>query len=290
MRRIHRDRKSKSQNATELKGSALGKVLGVKQDSSTDAQTKQPNQPIAIKEKEQSFEEIQAVRRSLPAYKVRHDLMRHIRDNQITVVIGETGSGKTTQLAQFLYEDGFTANGRMIGCTQPRRVAAVSVAERVSKEMDTPIGVKVGYSIRFEDQTSDSTKIKFMTDGILLREAMIDPLLEKYSCIIMDEAHERSLNTDVLLGIFKTLLARRHDLKLVVTSATMNADKFSQFFGNAPQYFIPGKTFPVEIIYTNHPVPDYVESAVQKASFRYTFIYTNFKWRYLDIYDWSRRY
>lgn len=265
MRRIHRDRKSKSQNATELKGSALGKVLGVKQDSSTDAQTKQPNQPIAIKEKEQSFEEIQAVRRSLPAYKVRHDLMRHIRDNQITVVIGETGSGKTTQLAQFLYEDGFTANGRMIGCTQPRRVAAVSVAERVSKEMDTPIGVKVGYSIRFEDQTSDSTKIKFMTDGILLREAMIDPLLEKYSCIIMDEAHERSLNTDVLLGIFKTLLARRHDLKLVVTSATMNADKFSQFFGNAPQYFIPGKTFPVEIIYTNHPVPDYVESAVQKA-------------------------
>ncbi|CDO91873.1 unnamed protein product [Kluyveromyces dobzhanskii CBS 2104] len=264
LKRMYKDRKSKSQAVAELKGSALGTLLGV-ENSPTKGQSKQNNEPKIEAEAEQSFEDIQKVRRSLPAYKVRHHLLKNIRDNQVTVIVGETGSGKTTQLAQFLYEDGFTANDKIIGCTQPRRVAAVSVAERVAKEMDSPIGQKVGYSIRFEDQTTDSTKIKFMTDGILLREAMLDPLLEKYSCIIMDEAHERSLNTDVLLGIFKTLLARRRDLKLVVTSATMNADKFSRFFGNAPQYFIPGKTFPVEVIYSNHPVQDYVEATVQKA-------------------------
>lgn len=267
MRRLQKDRKTKSANAAKLQGSALGSLLGV-EDGTTDTGEKansSVNPQIDSSEKEQSFEQIQAIRRTLPAFKVRDDLLRFIRDNQVTVVIGETGSGKTTQLAQFLYEDGFSANGSMIGCTQPRRVAAVSVADRVAKEMNTPLGEKVGYSIRFEDQTSNLTKIKFMTDGILLREAMIDPLLEKYSCIIMDEAHERSLNTDVLLGIFKTLLARRRDLKLIVTSATMNADKFSQFFGNAPQFHIPGKTFPVEINYTNHPVSDYVEAAVHQA-------------------------
>lgn len=261
MRRIQKDRKAKSKDATQLKGSAIGDVLGVKDAPSEAKKRQEPPRHEELK----SFEEIQAVRRSLPAFKVRNELLRCIRDNQVTIVIGETGSGKTTQLAQFLYEDGFTSGGKMIGCTQPRRVAAVSVAERVAQEMNSTLGLKVGYSIRFEDETCDNTKIKFMTDGILLREAMMDPLLEKYSCIIMDEAHERSLNTDVLLGIFKTLLSKRRDMKLIVTSATMNSDKFSTFFGDSPQYTIPGKTFPVEVIYSSHSVADYVEAAVQKA-------------------------
>lgn len=142
------------------------------------------------------------------------------------VIVGETGSGKTTQLAQYLFEEGYARDG-MIGCTQPRRVAAVSVAKRVSEEMRVPLGEEVGYSIRFEDLTSKKTKIKYMTDGVLLRESLNDPDIEKYSAVIMDEAHERSLNTDVLFGILKKVLQRRRDLKLLVTSATMNAERFA---------------------------------------------------------------
>lgn len=128
--------------------------------------------------------------------------MTVIRDNKIIIVVGETGSGKTTQLTQYIYEEGYTRNG-IIGCTQPRRVAAVSVAKRVAEEMSCELSDKVGYSIRFEDQTSDKTVIKYMTDGVLLRESLNDPDLEMYSAIIMDEAHERSLNTDVLFGLLK---------------------------------------------------------------------------------------
>ena len=147
--------------------------------------------------------------------------------------MGETGSGKTTQLTQYLLEDGFGRYG-VIGCTQPRRVAAVSVAKRVSEEMGVELGSTVGYSIRFEDCTSNQTLIKYMTDGVLLRESLNDDELEVYSAIIMDEAHERSLNTDVLFGILKKVAEKRRDIKIVITSATMNAEKFSAFFGNAP--------------------------------------------------------
>lgn len=182
----------------------------------------------------------------------------------MVVVIGETGSGKTTQLTQFLYEDGYAERG-MIGCTQPRRVAAMSVAKRVSEEMEVPLGNEVGYAIRFEDCTSQSTKIKYLTDGILLRETLADPDLDKYSCIIMDEAHERALNTDVLMGLFKQILLRRRDLKLIVTSATMNAERFSHFYGGAPQYTIPGRTFPVDVIHHSSPVEDYVDAAVKQV-------------------------
>ena len=128
--------------------------------------------------------------------------MTVIRDNKIVIIIGETGSGKTTQLTQYLLEEGYAKTG-MIGCTQPRRVAAVSVAKRVSEEMGVELGTKVGYSIRFEDCTSKETKIKYMTDGVLLRESLLDSELNQYSCIVMDEAHERSLNTDVLFGILR---------------------------------------------------------------------------------------
>ena len=151
------------------------------------------------------------------------------------IVVGETGSGKTTQLTQYLLEAGYADKrngGKIIGCTQPRRVAAVSVAKRVAEELGVRLGQDVGYAIRFEDNTTkDVTKIKYMTDGVLLRESLNDGDLDCYSAIIMDEAHERSLNTDVLFGLLKAICRRRRDLKLIVTSATMNAEMFSWFFG-----------------------------------------------------------
>lgn len=260
MRRLQKDRQASAKHSVGLESSSMGSILGLK-NKNLEAKS---NVKISSQTHQLSHEALTAVRKTLPAYKVRKELLRCIRDHQVTVVIGETGSGKTTQLAQFLYEDGIL-DEKMIACTQPRRVAAMSVAKRVAQEMDTELGRKVGYSIRFEDLTSEETRIKFMTDGILLREIMLDPLLERYSCVIMDEAHERSLNTDVLLGIFRTLLTKRRDLKLIVTSATMNADKFSRFFGDSPQFTIPGKTYPVEVIYSKFPVSDYVESAVQTA-------------------------
>eukprot|EP01059_Diplonema_ambulator_P033190 TRINITY_DN681_c1_g1_i2.p1 TRINITY_DN681_c1_g1~~TRINITY_DN681_c1_g1_i2.p1 ORF type:complete len:667 (+),score=249.44 TRINITY_DN681_c1_g1_i2:124-2124(+) len=153
----------------------------------------------------------------------------------------------------------------MVGCTQPRRVAAMSVAKRVAEEVGCELGDKVGYSIRFEDCTSEGTLVKYMTDGVLLRETMRDPEINQYSAIIMDEAHERSLNTDVLFGILKACVGRRRDLKLIVTSATMDYDKFSNFFCNCPVFNIHGRTFPVDVFYQQTNVSDYVNSIVKQA-------------------------
>ena len=208
---------------------------------------------------------LQEQREFLPVYSVRDELLTVIRDNRIVIIVGETGSGKTTQLTQYLYEDGYHRNG-LIGCTQPRRVAAVSVAKRVAEEMETPLGEGlVGYSIRFEDCTSKRTVIKYMTDGILLRESLNDADLDDYSAIVMDEAHERSLNTDVLFGLLQKVTARRRDLKLIITSATMNAEKFSDFFGGVPIFKIPGRTFPVDIVFSKTLLTDYVDDAVKQA-------------------------
>jgi pre-mRNA-splicing factor ATP-dependent RNA helicase DHX38/PRP16 len=162
-----------------------------------------------------------------------------------------------------MHEDGYTDFGK-IGCTQPRRVAAMSVAKRVSEEMGCKLGGTVGYAIRFEDCTDETTTIKYMTDGILLRECLNGADLDQYSCIIMDEAHERALNTDVLMGLLKRVLARRRDLKLIVTSATMNAERFSEFLGNVPIFHIQGRTFPVDIMFSKTVVEDYVEAAVKQ--------------------------
>ena len=209
------------------------------------------------------YKSIKQQREYLPIFSVREELMNIINDNRIIIIEGETGSGKTTQLTQYLYEEGYSKYG-LIGCTQPRRVAAVSVAKRVSEEIGTKLGDIVGYTIRFEDVISKNTRIKYLTEGILLRESLNDKDLDLYSCIIMDEAHERSLNTDVLFGILKKIVARRKDLKLIITSATMNSSKFSSFFGNAPIFKIPGRTFTVDYHFDNSIPEDYVDTAVKR--------------------------
>lgn len=200
-------------------------------------------------------------RQSLPIYKLKDVLIMAVNDNQTLIVIGETGSGKTTQITQYLAEAGYTVKGK-IGCTQPRRVAAMSVAKRVSEEFGCRLGQEVGYTIRFEDLTSPETVIKYMTDGMLLRECLIDPNLTQYAVIMLDEAHERTIHTDVLFGLLKEAIKKRKDLKLIVTSATLDAVKFSQYFCEAPIFTIPGRTFPVEVLYTKEAESDYLDASL----------------------------
>jgi ATP-dependent RNA helicase DHX8/PRP22 len=200
-------------------------------------------------------------RESLPIFRLKRQLMKAIADNQVLVVIGETGSGKTTQMTQYMAEMGLTSKG-IIGCTQPRRVAASSVAKRVAEEFGCELGQEVGYSMRFEDCTSPETVIKYMTEGMLLREYLADNTLSKYSAMMLDEAHERTINTDVLFGLLKDLLKKRKDFKLIVTSATLDAEKFSRYFFDCPIFTIPGRTFPVEILYTKEPETDYLDASL----------------------------
>ena len=186
------------------------------------------------------------------------------QSTQILVFVGETGSGKTTQIPQFvLVDDQPHLHKKMVACTQPRRVAAMSVAQRVSEEMDVTLGEEVGYSIRFEDKTSPSTILKYMTDGMLLREAMNDHDLSRYSTIILDEAHERTMATDILMGLLVGVAQRRPDLKIIIMSATLDAEKFQQYFDGAPLLTVPGRTHPVEIFYTPEPEKDYIEAALR---------------------------
>ena len=185
----------------------------------------------------------------LPIFAHKEKLQEAISSHQVVVVAGDTGSGKTTQLPQFCFEL-FPDEERLIGCTQPRRIAATTVAQRVRDGFGDK-GFLIGYKIRFQDCTSPATRIKFMTDGVLLAELRTDPLLRRYRVIIIDEAHERSLNIDFLLGYLKNLLPRRPDLKLIITSATIDTAAFSRHFGDAPTITIPGRVFPVTVRY--HP-------------------------------------
>ncbi|CAG0883973.1 unnamed protein product, partial [Darwinula stevensoni] len=227
---------------------------GTKEESE---ETEEQRRKKEIKKQKQSLEE---TRKSLPIYPFREDLLAAIEEHQILIVEGETGSGKTTQIPQYLHEAGYTKDGKKIGCTQPRRVAAMSVAARVATEMDVKLGNEVGYSIRFEDCTSERTLLKYMTDGMLLREFLSEPDLAGYSVLIVDEAHERTLHTDVLFGLVKDIARFRDDLKLLVSSATLDAEKFSSFFDDAPIFRIPGRRFPVDIFYTKAPEANYMEA------------------------------
>ncbi|XP_077406138.1 ATP-dependent RNA helicase DHX8-like [Vanacampus margaritifer] len=200
-------------------------------------------------------------RESLPIFKLKEELVQAVHDNQILIVVGETGSGKTTQITQYLAEAGYTARGK-IGCTQPRRVAAMSVAKRVSEEFGCRLGQEVGYTIRFEDCTSPETQIKYMTHGMLQRECLLDPDMGQYSLVMLDEAHERTVHTDVLFGLLKKTVQKRKDLKLIVSSATLDAVKFSQYFFEAPIFTIPGRTFPVEVLYAREPETDYLDASL----------------------------
>jgi pre-mRNA-splicing factor ATP-dependent RNA helicase DHX15/PRP43 len=212
----------------------------------------------------QRYLSILKTRRDLPVHAQRDEFLQLYQKSQILVFVGETGSGKTTQIPQFiLYDDLPQSEHKLVACTQPRRVAAMSVAQRVAQEMDVKLGEEVGYSIRFEDMTSSKTILKYMTDGMLLREAMNDHDLKRYSTIILDEAHERTLATDVLMGLLKEVVVRRPDLKLVIMSATLDAQKFQRYFNDAPLLAVPGRTHPVEIFYTPEPERDYVEAALR---------------------------
>mmetsp|Transcript_17810 Transcript_17810/g.20587 ORF Transcript_17810/g.20587 Transcript_17810/m.20587 type:complete len:689 (-) Transcript_17810:3-2069(-) len=210
-------------------------------------------------------------RLKLPVYQFKAKLLDAVAKNQIVVVEGETGSGKTTQIPQFIVEAGYANQGSsLIACTQPRRVAATSIAARVADEMDVALGEEVGYTIRFEDVSDyKKTVLKFLTDGMLLREAMGDSYLSRYSVIVLDEAHERTLATDVIMGLLMEVLPKRTkdseygELKVVVMSATLDAQKFQSYFNDAPLMKVPGRTFPVEIFYTAKPERNYVEAAVR---------------------------
>ncbi|KAF0698465.1 Aste57867_10925 [Aphanomyces stellatus] len=242
-------------------GGAVDEDVDYKNESQFSTHMKKKIEAVSDFAKTHSIAE---QRRYLPIFQCRSELMQVIRDNQIVVIVGETGSGKTTQLTQYMHEDGYSKYG-MIGCTQPRRVAAMSVAQRVSEEMGVNLGDECGYAIRFEDLTCDKTIIKYMTEGVLLRESLREADLDSYSAVIMDEAHERALNTDVLFGILRKVVQRRRDFKLIVTSATLDAEKFARFFGGVPLFTIPGRTFKVDMMYAKSPSEDYVDSAVKQV-------------------------
>lgn len=206
----------------------------------------------------------------LPVSQRREELLELVKHNQIVVVAGETGSGKTTQLPKICLELGYGVKG-LIGHTQPRRLAARTVAARIAEELNTPLGNRVGYQVRFTDQITDQTQVKLMTDGILLASIQHDPKLLQYEVLIIDEAHERSLNIDFLLGYLKRLLPQRPDLKVIITSATIDVQRFSKHFADAPVIEVSGRTYPVEVLYrppleaeSSNQLPQSVADAVEE--------------------------
>ncbi|AIB09576.1 splicing factor Prp22 (nucleomorph) [Lotharella oceanica] len=194
----------------------------------------------------------------LPIFKYKKKLQEVVANTTVTIVFGNTGSGKSTQLTQIIYDNNVFRG--LICCTQPRRIAAISLAMRVSKERNSLIGDLVGYAVRFEENISEKTSIKYITDGLLIKDSFIDPVLKNYFCVILDEAHERTINTDLLLGICKKIINIRPDFKLIVTSATLELKKFSYYFNKCPIFIIPGKLFIVNIFYLKHFQTNYLLS------------------------------
>ncbi|CAJ0941179.1 unnamed protein product, partial [Mesorhabditis belari] len=216
---------------------------------------------------------IRSQRARLPIAKNRNHILYALEKYQTLIVVGETGCGKSTQVPQYLLEAGWCADGRMVGVTQPRRVAAITLAARVAEEVDTLLGQDVGYIVRFDDATDNETKIKYMTDGILLREMFTDPLLSKYSVLMVDEAHERTTNTDILLGLLRRIITVRSDLRVVISSATLDAELFRNFFelnetndqekNTSTIISVEGRTHPVTVLYTKTSVPSYLTTTVE---------------------------
>ncbi|KAK7083978.1 ATPdependent RNA helicase [Halocaridina rubra] len=213
---------------------------------------------------------IEKQRQRLPVFSVRNHILYFVENYQTTIVIGETGSGKSTQIPQYLREAGWTTDG-IIAIAQPRRVACTTLAERVAEECNVILGKEVGYSIRFDEcSTPGVTQIKYMTEGLLVREMMADPLLRQYSVVLLDEVHERTLYTDIILGLMKKILRKRKDLRLIVCSATIDADHLFNFFNNnstndkskdtTAVISVEGRIYPVEIFYVEEGVPDYVKA------------------------------
>lgn len=203
--------------------------------------------------------------RDLPVYKEREKILAALEEHQVIVVESPTGSGKTTQIPIILHEAGFTKSG-VIGITQPRRIATLSVCDYIAAQLNSPIPGEVGYKMRFEDQTLPETRMKILTDGTLLQEMKTDPLLSRYSVLMIDEAHERSLNIDFILGLLKQLLLERHDLKVIISSATLNTEVFSQYFRNCPIVSIDTPVYPVQVVYDPLPMTDNDEVLYQKIT------------------------
>nr|WJH19561.1 Probable ATP-dependent RNA helicase DHX35 [Euglena gracilis] len=216
---------------------------------------------------------LDAQRQRLPIFAYRKPILYLLETCRALIVVGEPGCGKTTQIPQYLFEAGWAEGDRVVCCTQPRRVACVSLAQRVAQERGSTVGGLVGYTIRFEDRTSAATRIKYVTDGMLLQEIMGDPLLARYSVIVVDEAHERSLHTDVLLGLLRKVMRRRPALRVVVSSATLQATQFRDFFAaglpsesdadtiKVGMLSVEGRCFPVDLHYCTHAVSDYLSAA-----------------------------
>lgn len=199
--------------------------------------------------------------KQLPVELYKQQILDVVAKNRVVIIQGDTGSGKTTKITQYLHAE----YPGIVACTQPRRVAAISIAKRVAGEMSTELGRLVGYNVRFDNMSGSDTKIKYMTDGMLQRDILADPLLRGYSVVVLDEAHERTVATDVLFALLKKTLSLRSDLKIVVTSATIDAEKFSEYFDHCPVLKIPGRSYPVEIFYEQTPQLDYFDSALTKV-------------------------
>ena len=205
-------------------------------------------------------------RRQLPVWSARDRLLEAVKSSPVLIVVGETGSGKTTQIPQFLLDAGIAGKSGVVACTQPRRVAAVTVAQRVAQERGCELGGEVGYTVRFDDCTTPATRLKYCTDGMLLREALLDPLLRRYRAIILDEAHERTVATDVLLGLLKKARAARGgDFRIVVMSATLDAAGFRDYFPGSAAAYVEGRQHPVQILYAAQPLEMYLDAAITAA-------------------------
>ena len=217
---------------------------------------------------------IERQRQGLPVFRYRNHILYLVENYRTVVIVGETGCGKSTQIPQYLVEAGWAAGGRVITVTEPRRVAAITVATRVAEERGVVLGDEVGFAVRFDSRCDpSSTRLKFVTDGLLIREMMSDPLLSNYSVIMLDEAHERSLCTDIVIGLIKKIQRRRPELRVIVASATLDAEKVGDFFttnvsgdpsrDDVAILSVEGRMFPIDIFYSLDPVPDFVQATVE---------------------------